>query len=250
MPAVPRVIDRGGVSILGSSDCRYARLDTVVDYSGRVKRAHMCYAEAQDKALKSLMPPSMRARMSDFDDVLSTSSTGRARLDKIRHTLASLGLTWSEAQREFINRMIAACAKLIFKDDLQDNIEDLLSELGIDALHQELMAIMPRRNGKTFSVGGMVVALISAIEGLEIGVFSTGRRASQKMQELIYWFMTKLGTLNIIKHNVESIWIEGPSGPIDTRKISSYPSNVRISSIVLFFFLWCFFSLFSLWCCV
>lgn len=174
-----------------------------------------------------------------------TKITGKKRLQKLRRTLQSLGLTFSEDQNEFINRMISACAKQIFKDDLHSNIDEFLEELGIEELRQEVMAIMPRRYGKTYCVAAFVVALLASIEGIEIGIFSTGRRASQKILELIYYFTTKVPGLkqHITKHNVETMWIEGIEGAGDIRKCSSYPSSVRISD---FFFLgWgpCFFFL-------
>lgn len=210
----------------------------VNDYSDSVRRAHMCFQQQQQSVINSFLPPSLIEQALDPEATSTTRVTGRERLALLRKGLDSLGLTFSDDQREFMNRMIAACAKLIFKDDLDSNIDDLLAELNIAELHQELMAIMPRRFGKTFSVAAFVVALLFAIEGLEIGIFSTGRRASQKILELVYWFMCKVPGMRerIIKHNVETIWLQGPAGPDDIRKVSSYPSNVRISFLPLFLF--------------
>lgn len=209
----------------------------VNDYDDSVRRAHMCYQQQQQSVINSFLPPSLIDQALDPEATSTTRITGRQRLALLRKALNSLGLTFSDDQSEFINRMIAACAKLIFKDDLDSNVDDLLAELNIAELHQELMAIMPRRFGKTFSVAAFVVALLFAIEGLEIGIFSTGRRASQKILELVYWFLCKVPGMRerIIKHNVETIWLQGPAGPDDIRKVSSYPSNVRISAFFLFF---------------
>lgn len=205
--------------------------DCVNDYDAPLRRAHMCFERAQQRVIDSFLRPSLIEQSLDPEAGQGARMTGRMRLERLRQTLRDLGLTFSDDQNEFINRMIAACAKLIFKDDLDSNVDDLLSELNISELHQELMAIMPRRFGKTFSVAAFVVALLSAIEGLEIGIFSTGRRASQKILELVYWFMCKVPGMRerIIKHNVEVIWLRGSGGPNDIRKVSSYPSNVRIS---------------------
>ncbi len=235
-------VDRGSTSILGEIIRSEEAPPTVNSYEGRVNRAHNCFERAQQHVLTSLLPSSLREQASQFDSGAQVRVTGPQRLERIRYALRAIGLTYSDDQREFINRMIAAAARLIFKDDLQQHVEDLLAELGIKELQQELMAIMPRRFGKTFSCSAFVVALLFAIEGIEIGIFSTGRRASQKFLELVYWFLTKLGGMNIIKHNVETIWIQGPYGKSDVRKVSSYPSNVRISPLFLFFFFfWCVF---------
>ena len=74
-----------------------------------------------------------------------------------------------------------------------------------------------------------VAGCAASLEGVEQAIFSTGRRASQKLLELIYQFLCKLPGIasSIIKKNVETIWIQGPNGPGDIRKISSYPSKVR-----------------------
>jgi len=208
------------------------RPQLVNDYEDSVRRAHMCYQQQQQKVINSFLPPSLLDQALDPEATSAARVTGRERLALLRKALASLGLTFSDDQQEFMNRMVAACAKLIFKDDLDSNLDDLLAELNTAELHQELMAIMPRRFGKTFSVAAFVVALLFAIEGLEIGIFSTGRRASQKILELVYWFMCKVPGMRerITKQNVETIWLQGPAGPNDIRKVSSYPSNVRISS--------------------
>jgi hypothetical protein len=241
-PAVDAWLDTAAQTAPDVADC-------VNDYDGPLRRAHMCFESSQQRVIDSFLRPSLVEQSLDPEAGQGERMTGRMRLERLRQTLRELGLTFSDDQNEFINRMIAACAKLIFKDDLDSNIDDLLSELNISELHQELMAIMPRRFGKTFSVAAFVVALLSAIEGLEIGIFSTGRRASQKILELVYWFMCKVPGMRerIFKHNVEVIWLQGSGGPDDIRKVSSYPSNVRISLVFLFLFcvLWCLWV--SLW---
>ena len=78
---------------------------------------------------------------------------------------------------------------------------------------------------QTYSVAMFVVACAYAIEGLDQAIFSTGRRASKKLLDLIYQFLCKLPGMKeaIIRKNVETIHIQGPGGPDDVRKISSYP---------------------------
>jgi len=81
----------------------------------------------------------------------------------------------------------------------------------------------------TFSVAMFVAACAFALEGTHQSIFSTGRRASKALLELVYRFLCKLPGMkdSIIVHNVETIHIQGPHGPDDVRKISSYPSKVR-----------------------
>ena len=73
-----------------------------------------------------------------------------------------------------------------------------------------------------------VAACAYAIEGSDQAIFSTGRRASKKLLDLIHRFLCKLPGMQeaIIVKNVETIHIQGPGGVDDIRKISSYPSKV------------------------
>lgn len=227
-------VDRGPQCILGRvapPRRRFAGAPSAVNsYKERVQKALFCFERQQQRFIVALQPRSLLEQALDpTGGVDNARITGRQRLAKLRKAMASLGLTYSDDQREFTNRMIAACAKLIFKDDLEANLADLLIELSIKELQQELMAIMPRRYGKTMIVSAFTVAALLSIEGIEIGIFSTGRRASQKILENIYWLLCKHGDVTIDKHNVETIWIKGPYGKSDVRKVSSYPSNVRIS---------------------
>jgi len=89
-----------------------------------------------------------------------------------------------------------------------------------------------------------VAACAVTIEGCEQAIFSTGRRASQKLLELVYTFLCKIPGVSgsIIRHNVECIWIQGPHGKDDIRKIYSYPSKVKIYLFFFFFFFFFFLS--------
>lgn len=203
-------------------------------------RSHLCYEKQQAKAVEALRLPNLVADLlRPKPNDTSNKITGRDRLAIIKRTLDSFGLERSETQREFHDMMICACALLIFKEDLDDELDDLLQEYGITELQAEAMFITPRRWGKTYSVAMFVVAIALGIEAtdhpFEISIFSTGRRASQKLLELIYAFVCKIGGMKemVIKHTVETIWFQGPNGPGDIRKISSYPSKVKVSSLLL-----------------
>lgn len=124
--------------------------------------------------------------------------------------------------------MTQSVIKKIFKDDLPENLDALREEFAIDQFKSEVMIVTPRRWGKTYSVAMFVAACAASLERTEQAIFSTGRRASEKLLQLIYQMLCKLPGIkeSIIKKNVETIWIQGPCGPDDIRKISSYPSKV------------------------
>ena len=175
-------IDTAGVPL--SEKAAYAERqsssEVVHRFGDWFERSHLCYERQQAKHVESLRLPHI------IDDLLrpnaneSTSKiTGRERLAIIKRTLDSFaGIERSETQREFHDMMICACAMLIFKDDLDEELDDLLQEYGITELQAEAMFITPRRWGKTYSVAMFVVAIALGIEAVEkpfeISIFSTG----------------------------------------------------------------------------
>lgn len=210
-----------------------AEVPSVASYEKQFERSHLCFEREEAKLFNDLKPQSFAERMANPLSSDTTRRTGRERLALLRQAFGLFHCERSDMQKQFHEDMIGACARLIFKNDLESELDDLLLELGVDELHSEFMAITPRRFGKTYSVAMFVVAMAWAVEGVEQAIFSTGRRASQKLLELVYRFICEIPGMkeSIVKHNVETIWIRGPDG--DIRKIFSYPSNVRISSLVV-----------------
>jgi hypothetical protein len=228
MPAVVRRGQQAALGVVRDPSARHFH-----SHGSMFDKARMAYEKKQASLLDALQPPSFAESIANPVSNDDSQRSGRERLNLLRETLDSFGLERSDMQKQFHEDMIGACARLIFKDDLESELDDLLLELGIDELRSEFMAITPRRFGKTYSVAMFVVGMLCAVEGLEQAIFSTGRRASQKLLELVYRFLCKIPGMkeSIIKHNVETIWIRGPYGDQDIRKVFSYPSNVRISFV-------------------
>jgi hypothetical protein len=204
-------------------------------FGPKLHKSFLCYERQHAKYRDTMRLPNLVADLLRPDPNGSQRKiTGRDRLATIKTTLDSFGLDRSETQREFHDVMICACAQQIFRDDLDEELDDLLQEYGITELQTEAMFITPRRWGKTYSVAMFVVAIALGIEAFQqpfdISIFSTGRRASQKLLELIYAFICKIAGMKemIIKHTVETIWLQGPNGDGDVRKISSFPSKVKV----------------------
>lgn len=200
-------------------------------YDAQFARAHLCFEKEQAKLFDNLRHTPFAERLANPTSRKGSNSSGRERWNTLFRVLDMFGMERSDMQRMFHRDMGGACARLIFGSDLPSEIDDLLVELGMEELHSEFMAITARRTGKTTSVAMFAVSMMFAVPGLEQAIFSTGRRASQKLLELFYRLMCKIPGMkeSIIKHNVETIWIQGPEGPDDVRKVFSYPSNVRIS---------------------
>jgi len=200
-------------------------------------RAHLCFEKRKAQVSNSLQQRSFVDRIAEPAVGDSSYVSGRDRLNLLNWALDQFGIERSGMQQGFHKDMVGACARNIFKQDLESEIDDLLIELNTTKLRSQFMAITPRRTGKTYSVAMFVVAYLFAVERSTQSIFSTGRRASQKLIELIYKFACKIPGLKecIIKHTVETIWFKGPYGDEDVRKVSSYPSNPKISPFSFFF---------------
>ena len=155
--------------------------------------------------------------------------SGREKLSALQRTLDSFGHKRSKNQRWFHRQFTQSVIRKIFKHEFADNVDALREEFGVDQFKSEVMAITPRRWGKTWAVAMFVAAMASVLPNTEQAIFSTGRRASEKLLQLIYEMLCKLPGMreSVVKKTQETIWLQGPGGPGDTRKISSYPSKVR-----------------------
>ena len=208
----------------------------VISYEQPFKKLRMAFeADLSTQVHDSIE----RERMWFVKDPKAAGKSGRVNgwecLAKLNKSLDSFGLTRSKDQRFFHRNMTMAIIKKLFPDDLAENIDALREEFKTDVFKSEVLIVTPRRWGKTFSVAMFVAAAAVSIRGLEQAIFSTGRRASEKLLTLVYQFLCRLPGVkeSIKKKNVETIWIEGPGGPDDIRKISSYPSKVSLH--VLFY---------------
>lgn len=201
-------------------------------FAGPIAKSQKCYARQEAAHIEAMRPPNLSKELLDPSQRESKVITGRQRYSKARNALASYGVNASTMQKLFFNNMFGACAQLLFKADLETERDDYMLELGLTRLQPQFMAITPRRFGKTYSVAMFVVAMAFAVEGLEQAIFSTGRRASSKLLDLIFAFICRLPGMkeSITRHNVETIHIQGPHGKSDVRKISSYPSKVKVSA--------------------
>lgn len=157
--------------------------------------------------------------------------TGRQRLDDLLNALDKLdklGYKRSNEQRLFHKAFIGAFLKKIYGKDLYKDLPELLREYDLDELRTEVLVTTPRRFGKTFGTALFIAAVLCTLGGLEIAIYSTGRRASRKMLLLISKLVISLmGSDSCIKAlNEEKLEVKGMHGEIST--CFSYPSKVQI----------------------
>ena len=157
---------------------------------------------------------------------LNEMSNGEKLLMKLKCTLDSFGLSRSKTQKQFHKAFMQATSQHIFKNDHKADMYKIMKREGWKNLKQQILCLSPRRFGKTYAVGMFITAYMISVPYSEQAIFSTGRRASQKLLELIHKFVVKIGAQDmVVKYNAEVLWIRGdPLNPLDIRKVSSYPS--------------------------
>ena len=155
-------------------------------------------------------------------------SLGEQRLQEMRDILEN-GFTWkrSKTQCRFHESFLNACIRFLYAED--SNAPDyaaILEKNGWGDLRQQCLCMTPRRFGKTVAVG-MYVTALALVAPCEQAIFSTGRRASSKLLELVVTLLNQVpgAADRIVKSNQEMVWISHTSGRLS--KISSYPSCAK-----------------------
>ena len=87
------------------------------------------------------------------------------------------------------------------------------------------------RFGKTISVSMFAAALLYSAASVELSIYSTCKRISQKLLRNVMKFLSLihegLGTPEFkeIRCNMEELVVQGPEGTSDVRVVNSYPSK-------------------------
>lgn len=138
-------------------------------------------------------------------------------------------------QREFHEKALKVLAESIVGPEDWPQVGPLLvEEFGWDMSNTStiLLGIAPRRFGKTFALAMLMAAGALVVPSLTQAVFATALRISMNMGKYIKDAILMAGEGHRMKYGAEKILVFGPN-PGDTREISCYPANPKIS----FFFL-------------
>ena len=133
----------------------------------------------------------------------------------------------SKMQKTFHRNFMQATCLHLYRNDPDIDMDRIMKMNRFDNLKQQVLCLTPRRFGKSTSVAMFVAAYVLTVPYSEQCIFSTGRRASQKLLELIR-DMIKSGKegWRFIKCNGETMLIQGDT-PLDIRKVHSYPSCAK-----------------------
>ena len=164
---------------------------------------------------------------------------GFTRMADCRRALDVLDATgWNRSyhQRMFHDNFIRASARVFFKADPPGAFarahQMILDLNGWDTLSQEILISTPRRFGKTISVSMFAAAMLASCTGVELSIYSTCKRISQKLLQNVQRFVQLVykglgqDDMRVIRSNMEELIVQGPDSPTDIRVINSYPSKV------------------------
>jgi hypothetical protein len=164
---------------------------------------------------------------------------GFARMQECRQALEALdGRGWQRSfhQRMFHDNFIRSCSRVFFKTEPAGAFarahQAVLDLNGWDNLAQEILISTPRRFGKTISVSMFAAALIYSGKAVELSIYSTCKRISQKLLRNVQKFLrlifeaTGQAPFKEIRSNMEEVVLQGPEGASDVRVVNSYPSKV------------------------
>jgi len=134
------------------------------------------------------------SRYDHFSDPLFGTDTceGDERLEAINYTLDSFRWVRTDAQVMFHTHFTQAMLRRIYGQSWDANAVRVLQEHGLKKIKTEVMIMTPRRYGKTVAVSMWVVAALLNIPGIEIGIFSTGQRASSMLMSMAAGFLREI----------------------------------------------------------
>lgn len=161
-------------------------------------------------------------------------------LENIEHMLGLLMESPDYAptamQLRVIQRFVRASLRIIYRSDFTTAAARLMKRFGVNMLSQEVLCSAPRRAGKTMATCIFLAVMLRCVPNLTICVFSTGRRASKLLLDLVNKILSTLpgGKEMIETTGEETMIVVNRSDESDRRKISSFPARVDVSFLVLY----------------
>jgi len=152
---------------------------------------------------------------------------GFRRMQLCRQALDALDRRgWSRSfhQRLFHEEYLKSCTRIFFKRDGPGAFarahNRILEINSWDSMPQEILVSTPRRFGKTISVSMFAAAMLFSCPNMELSIYSTCKRISQKLLRNIVRFLELIFTeLNVppykfVRQNQEEIHVAGNEGQV------------------------------------
>ena len=195
--------------------------------------------EAEEASRAAISRMRRTALMNYMAPTSKGGQDGFKRMQACRRALDAIdrqGWQRSFHQRMFHDWFIRACARIFWKTEPHGTFakdhQRVLEINGWDHLSQEALVSTPRRFGKTISVSMFAAAMLYSCPNLEMSIYSTCKRISQKLLRNIQKFLEliyaelKCPRMKEIRINMEEIVLQGEECEQDVRTVNSYPSKV------------------------
>ena len=172
------------------------------------------------------------------ENARSESLRGDTTLAKLYASLDSCGLTRTSTQRFFHKNFVESILPWIYGiNDFTRYKDRILNEAGLvpEKYNQYTLISTPRRWGKTTSVAMFVACALFSVPEIWISVYSTGRRASSALSQMVHKLILKLEEAAsykktmVLRKNTEELFYSGDL-PSDVRQLFSYPCSVQEST--------------------
>jgi hypothetical protein len=169
--------------------------------------------------------------------------SGFSRMQCCRDALSFLddnGWKRSYHQRLFHDDFIRACTRIFWKREAPGKFPreqcEILRRNNWSHIQQEVLISTPRRFGKTISVSMFGAAMLYSAPGVEISIYATCKRISQKLLRNVVKFFElickndlKAAGFITVRSNMEELVVRNVQDATDVRIINSYPSKVMFS---------------------
>ena len=200
-----------------------------------VNRVVVVQAAQERRAMSSGLQSRMQAKTH-----AGAAESGFSRMQRCRDALARLderGWKRSYHQRLFHDDFLKACTRIFWKLEpagafARQHLE-ILQRNNWTHISQEVLVSTPRRFGKTISVSMFAAAMLYSAPNVEISIYSTCKRISQKLLRNVQKFFSVIcnddvanSGFTITRSNMEEMVLKGPASIHDLRIVNSYPSKV------------------------
>lgn len=145
------------------------------------------------------------------------------------------GYNRSQTQVEIHAEFIKSCLPKIYQSVWAQSAPSILKQYNVKQLIQEVLVVMPRRRGKTFSAAMFTAACLLCIPECSCIIFSTGERTAKLLMTLITDLIEKAFARGSVKredyrfdtNNKECMIFYGPDNT--KRSLMCLPGSVRVS---------------------
>lgn len=206
-------------------DC-YRQLDDAAEFARRVNGSESL-ADHPPTAGNTQIYTSQLGALED------ASVDGMDCLRELQRSLEKLdncGWLRTEHQVMFHRVFVNACLRKFMGNDFFQYANELRREFDLNDTRNFTLLLTPRRFGKTTSVAMFAAAALYSQKNVIIAIYSTGKRASGKLLEMIVQMYLQLcdgDTSSINVHNSENFAVTSPfNGAVNV--VNSYPESAKI----------------------